>query len=143
MNSMQRLFFAASLLTAFTSCGRGGDIAQENMAPSGESSGTGQPGETESGGMLTADPAVVEGCNDGDPIVALISWEARLPEVEEVLVEVAGKEGASTKLFSQGGKVGSARTEKWVKQGTIFYLRDAKTGLVIDKLVIGSSACES
>jgi hypothetical protein len=77
------------------------------------------PAETKPGTTFTAtpDPIVVE---DGGTLgETTINWTTTAAHTEVHIDAPGGK------LFVRGGKVGTAKTAKWVNNGMTFYLQDA------------------
>lgn len=76
------------------------------------------PAETKEGTTLTAtpDPIVVD---DGGTLgETTINWSTPAANTE---VHIGSPNG---QLFVRGGKVGTAKTGKWVTNGMVFYLQD-------------------
>lgn len=119
------------------------------VAPFGNATAPGSQAETvrqytkgaSKHGFLVVDPAEVASCGDNAAAVATVRWRVDKPAADGLRIEVGNEEGAARKLFSLGGDKGEAVTERWVGEGTAFYLVDVATGKDIDAFVVGSKAC--
>ena len=88
---------------------------------------------------IHATPARLEKCGEGVPVE--ISWDllGDYPGVTGVQVFVGPDD--KQKLFSAGGARGTTKTGPWSKPGSIFRLKNKKTGEEIERLVIGGPDC--
>jgi len=92
-----------------------------------------------SGVMLTVQPAYVDGCKPDQSIVAKLNWHSNVTKVQ-VLVTNPGQ---PTRLFSESGFTGSAKTGDWVVAGTEFKLVDPATNHVLATRVVSVGSCAS
>ena len=142
------LLVVCAIAVLLGACKRGGDVAQENMAPADTapvSQAEAAPQYTKGvskHGFLVVVPGEIASCGDS-VAAATVSWSVDKPAADGLRVEVGGQDGAARILFSQGDNKGEAVTESWVRVGTAFYLVDMATGEDIDTFVVGSKACRS
>jgi len=73
---------------------------------------------------LLVDPDVIEVCDPLDVSSTEVLWDVTDTSISGVDVRVNGIEG---KLFTRGGKLGSAATGEWLRNDTMFYLQKAYT----------------
>ncbi len=95
-----------------------------------ESCHTGGPPTTDF--PMVASPSTVPVCDGTSTGTTTIGWE-HTGNVEIRINEPDGK------LFSMGGRSGSQETEKWVRNGKLFYLLDAASGDVIQELPVNTT----
>lgn len=138
MKSLGCLLVTALLASSLIGCDQHG---QTPVASPSEAT-TSQPSEVSShsvsGANLVVRPASVDGCKPDQPIVAAVSWHSLVPKVK---VMVAGPGEAATRLFSESGYTGSAKTGDWVVANTRFELVDAKTGQILATEIVTATKC--
>lgn len=128
--------FAGSL----AACGQGGQPSNSNAAASrivAQSAVTPATNATEA--TLTIQPGNVDGCRPDQPMVARLNWRSNIAKVQ-VLVTNPGQ---PTRLFSESGFTGSAKTGNWVVAGTKFELVDPITKHVLATRVMSAGSCAS
>ena len=92
--------------------------------PSAAPSGLGAVG-TEAKGSITAEPNPIRVCDGSGLGAASLTWTST--GAKELQVRVGGPNGA---LFSESGPYsGPQATQKWVGDGTTFYLQDVTDDL--------------
>lgn len=130
---------AMVLATSLAACGQG-----QQQAGAASSAGAAEqpaaPVANASGATLMVQPANVDGCNPNQPVVATVSWHSRAPK-NRVMVASPGQ--VESKLFSESGYSGSAKTDDWVVNGTRFTLTDASNGQVLAEQTVGMTPCSS
>ncbi len=96
-------------------------------------------GASDGAATLTVQPASVDGCAPDQPVAARLDWRSNVAKAQ-VLVTNPGE---PTRLFSESGFTGSAKTGSWVVAGTKFELVDAATKHVLATQVISAGPCAS
>jgi len=81
---------------------------------------------------MVAGPSLVPVCDGTSTGVTTIGWE----HTGDVEIRINAPDG---KLFAMGGRSGSQETEKWVRDGKLFYLLDAASGDVIQELPVNTT----
>lgn len=110
------------------------DVASTVVAQS-----TVTPATNASGATLTVQPVNVDGCKPDQPMVARLNWRSNIAKVR-VLVTNPGQ---PTRLFSESGFAGSAKTGNWVVAGTKFELVDPVTEHVLATRIMSAGPCAS
>ena len=90
--------------------------------------------------FLQVSPAQLDHCKRGQQVE--ISWDlgSAFPGVTGVEIFVGPED--QQKLFSAGGAKGQTKTGPWTKPGTIFRLKNKKTGEEIERLTMqGPASC--
>jgi hypothetical protein len=96
--------------------------------------------EATTSGLISSTPASLPNCA---PTSATVTWDARNhDDVTRVNVMVRDPGKTREVLFSRSGASGQARTDKWVRPGTTFVLRDADGDMALASIVIGGPRCD-
>jgi hypothetical protein len=82
---------------------------------------------------MVADPNPVPVCDGTGKGVTTLTWE----HTGSVEIRLGSPTGS---VFTKGGKAGSKETGKWVTDATIFYLIDAASGDVVQRLPAATTA---
>lgn len=88
---------------------------------------------------IHASPIRLEKCGKGEAVEITWDLQGAFPGVTGVEVYVGSDD--KQKLFSAGGAKGTTKTGPWTKPGTIFRLKNKKTGEEIEQLVIDGPPC--
>lgn len=92
-------------------------------------------------GMLKLDPAIVDLCKQSDGLMAAdIGWNAATAGTKGVEVWVHAP-GERKKLWLAGGAVDSARTGRWLRDGTVVTLVNAENEQTLADVQIAAQAC--
>lgn len=127
----------AGLLAA---CGKGGQQPSPSAATGTSAARPAVASTTDaSGATLTVQPTSVDGCAPDQPIVARLNWHSNVAKMQ-VLVTNPGQ---PTRLFSESGFTGSAKTGNWVIAGTKFELVDSATKHVLATRIMSAGPCAS
>src|SRR5687768_7471862 len=131
------VFLSTLLLLALACGGDEGESASTNTAPN-QPGITGTPAGTTVAekGLIRAQPNPISVCDGSGLGVTTISWTSE--GGEEVQIRVGGPDG---NLFASSRGSGSSKTNKWVREGTEFYM--LANGNVVDRVVahLSSSDC--
>ena len=132
----KRLMVCTLVLIGLGGCGKNDSMQDSSpSAPDAATAAANQPlAGKSSKGLLTSDPAVLQGCN---PQVVTLAWDisSLSPKVNDVEVY------AGDALFASGGSTGSSTTGPWTEPGSKFTLKGVPGGEVLDELVVGGPAC--
>jgi hypothetical protein len=109
----------------------------DQTAPAETATAAPQPAATR---FLHVSPARLDHCKRGQEVE--VSWDlgSAFPGVTGVEIFVGPED--QQKLFSAGGAKGQTKTGPWTKPGTIFRLKNKKTGEEIERLTMqGPASC--
>jgi hypothetical protein len=133
IKSMGLSAVAAVLAASLIACGQGQQQSSAAQQPAASVANA-------AGAMLMVQPASVDGCNPNQPVITTVSWHSPAPK-NRVMVASPGQ--VESKLFSESGYSGSAKTGDWVLSGTRFTLTDASNGHVLAEQTVSMTPCTS
>lgn len=70
-----------------------------------------------------------------------LTWDLRGSHPGVQTIDIYVGEGASAKLFTEGGPSGTSMTGQWAHPGTVFTLKDKVDGKQLDKVRIDGPNC--
>ncbi|MCG8277891.1 hypothetical protein [Stenotrophomonas sp. NLF4-10] len=90
--------------------------------------------------LISSTPSSLPNC---DRAITTVSWDARgNDDVTQVNVMVRSPGKIKEVLFSKSGATGQARTDEWVRPGTMFVLRNADGNVDLASIIIGGPRCD-
>jgi hypothetical protein len=98
-------------------------------------------GQPRDGTTLSVVPGTVSACNAAGHVTSRVSWHVRSEGEPHVRVDVLDPGANEAKLFSQGGREGTAMTGDWVESGTRFDLVDSRNGKSLAAFTVTSVPC--
>jgi len=139
----KQIILAVSLASALGACGPTPSDKAPVTATNGEQS---KAAEAESSApqavtsrYLHATPSLLEDCKRGQSVDLKWDLGTDFPGVTGVEIYV-GADGQE-KLFSAGGAKGETKTGLWTKPGSIFRLKNKKSGEEIERITIAGPSC--
>lgn len=89
--------------------------------------------------LMDITPASMTACDSAT--VATVHWDVRSAHPKVATVSIYAGFGADAKLFVTAGASGETQTGPWVRPGSQFQLKDAKTGTALGQITVGGPKC--
>ena len=118
---------------ALAACQRSADTAPASTTSTAAS------GSSPRSQFISLTPNSLAACT---PATAInVKWDLKGSHPDVQTIDIYTGEGASAKLFAEGGPSGESRTGTWVHPGTVFTLRDKADGKQLDEVRVGGPNC--
>lgn len=89
--------------------------------------------------LISSSVSTMEAC---DPVKAVLQWDVSSSHPTATSVQVwVGADPASSSLFSESGRAGTAETDAWVQPGATFRLVEPASATELARIVVGGPAC--
>lgn len=134
MKTIGSVILGVSCALALAACSSPQGESGTGAAPT--AAGTGQA-------SLTVVPGSVSACQPHSTVISRVSWDVKVPTVQQVRVMISDPGSSVSKLFSAGGPKGSEETGNWVEVGTRFDLLNAVDGTKLSTYVVTSEPCKN